>query len=406
VESRRQLRQEIQSIVEGVESSYLAAVETERELRTALDAQKAAALDQKDAGVAYAILEREAETNRELYDGVLQRMKEIGVAAELRASNVFVIDPAQPPLRPSSPRKGVNLALALVFGLLGGVASAFLAERLDDTVKTPQDVERELRLPNLAIVPNLELLDHPRKPWLGKRARKVLPWLTATAGTAALAESDLAFEPDAAVAEAYRAVRTGILLSRAGEPPRTILFTSATGGEGKTVSLLNTAIMFAQLGPPILVVDADLRRPRCHDGLGIDNDIGLTEVLTGQIEAVKAIHPTKSPLSILPSGAKAPNPTELLGSSQMRDFLASMRKRYAYVLIDAPPLLPVSDSVVLSTLVDGVVLVVDRSATPRRMVLEARARLSAARAKVLGVVLNRVDVEDPGYAHYTQGYYS
>jgi len=420
-ESRRRLRQEVQTIVAGIESEYLAALNEETALRAKADEQKTAALELKDASVEYAILEREADTNRQLHDSVLERMKEMGVAAELRASNAFVIDPAYPPGRPSSPKQLLNLALGLLLGLAGGIALALGADYLDNTLGSADDVERFLGLATLGVVPDLARLEASSQPrlsagrFLAQRASisRARLLLSSTLGRPAPAppsptarrEVNIQFDPDAAVTEAYRSIRTSLLLSRASEPPRTILFTSATGGEGKTVTALNTAIMFAQLGPPVVLIDADLRRPRCHDGLGVENGAGLTEVLTGRIDTDESLSTAGGALSFLRSGVKPPNPTELLGSGQMRGLLIELRKRFSYVLIDSPPLLPVSDSVVLSQLVDGVVLVIDQPGTPRPMIRQAYAQLASAGAKVLGVVLNRVDPQGPGYSQYGPGYY-
>jgi capsular exopolysaccharide synthesis family protein len=362
-----------------------------------MDAQKAAALRLKDASVEYAILEHDAETARALYGSVRQRIQETSVAAELRSSNVFVIDAAAPPLDPSSPRVGRNLAFAVLLGLLGGIGLALLAEYLDNRLTSPQEVERYLRLASLGLVPDFAPVEAGWSRQLGARlgSRRALlsPPKPGSKAVAVIA-GDAA---PVAVTEAYRSIRTSILLSQAGEPPRTILFTSSGESEGKTTTALHMALMFARLGQPVLVIDADLRRPCCHRLLGVPNATGLTEVLAGHEGKLRRLEVQKTELFFLGAGSVPPNPTELLGSERMREVLGRLRERFAYVLIDAPPLAPVSDSVVLSTLVDGVVLVVDQQKTPRQTVRDARARLSYARAKVLGVVLNRCDAEAGGY---------
>jgi capsular exopolysaccharide synthesis family protein len=209
-----------------------------------------------------------------------------------------------------------------------------------------------------------------------------------------------AHEPGSVVAEAYRSIRARLLISQAGEAPRVILFTSAIQGEGKTTTMLNTAAMFAQLGSPVAVVDADLRRPRCHKILGIRNEMGLTEVLTGQTATVPEIRVFDSPLFFLPSGVTPPNPSELFGSTKMKETIASLRERYAYVLIDSPPLSSVSDALVLTGLVDGVVLVVDQQRTPREMIRESCEKLSHVDGKVFGVVLNRASPQANPYGEH------
>jgi capsular exopolysaccharide synthesis family protein len=399
-EVRRRLVQEVRSIAAGIESTYLAAKAREDELRAQLGAQKAAALRLEDAAVEYAILEHDAETARQLYGSVRQRIQETNVAAELRASNVFVIDEAAPPLDSSSPRTGRNLAFALLLGLMGGVGFAFLGEYLDSRLRGPQDVERSVGLASLGVVPDFA----PAEAGWPRLAANVRANVRNGRGLLAPprarpADPIAAEDPPAAVTEAYRAIRTSILLSQAGEPPRTILFTSGSAAEGKTTTVLHMALMFARLGEPVLVIDADLRRPSCHRVLGVRNGPGLTEVLAGHEGRLRRLHVQKTDVYFLGAGSIPPNPTELLGSQRMREVLARLQKRFAFVLIDAPPLGPVSDSVVLSTLVDGVVLVVDQQRTSRQRVRDARARLAWARAKVLGVVLNRSDAEGGAYPY-------
>jgi capsular exopolysaccharide synthesis family protein len=396
-EVRRRLVEEVRSIAAGIESVYLAAQAREDALRSQMDAQRAAALRLEDAAVEYAILEHDAETARQLYGSVRQRIQETNVAAELRASNVFVIDEASPPLAPSSPRTGRNLAFGLLLGLMGGVGLALLAEYLDNRLRGPQDVERFLGLASLGVVPDFAPMEGVWSRQLNANAGGVRGLIAPPRGDTIdwVVDED----PPAAVTEAYRSIRTSILLSQAGEPPRTILFTSGRAAEGKTTTVLHMALMFARLGTPVLVIDADLRHPSCHRVLGVRNGPGLTEVLAGHEGKLRRLEVQKTELFFLGAGSVPPNPTELLGSQRMREVLARLQKRFAYVLIDAPPLTPVSDSVVLSTLVDGVVLVVDQQRTARQTVRDARARLAYARAKVLGVVLNRSDADGSAYPY-------
>jgi capsular exopolysaccharide synthesis family protein len=409
-ETRRQLREEIQKVVMGVEAAYLSAMVRERALRDKIEEQKMESLSMKDAAVQYTILAREVDTNRQLYDSVLQRMKETGVAAELRASNVSIIDYAQPPPTPSKSLKK-NLLLSALMGLIGGVGLGLVLECLDNTLKTPEEVERYLCLPPLGVVPdflNLNGRTHaPRKPHtLPQRLRS-----QAYSNEYTLVSSH---HPRAVVTETYRTLRAAILLSRAAEPPKTILFTSSIHREGKTVTVINTAIVFAQMGVRVLVIDADLRHPDCHRVLGIENGVsltaymaglGLTEVLTGQRMPEEVIRPTVLPhLFLLSAGSSPPDPAELVGSRKMQEFLASLQEHYDYILIDSPPVMPVSDAVLLSTIVDGVVLVVNTQETSKYVVKGARTRLSYARAKILGVVLNRVNLQSGDYVYY-QGPY-
>ncbi len=217
----------------------------------------------------------------------------------------------------------------------------------------------------------------------------------------------LSHHPLSVVNEAYRTLRTAILLSQAGESPRTVLFTSAMGGEGKTATVVNTAIIFAQMGIKVLVIDADLRRPSCHKVLRSRNGTGLANLLTGQGELEEVIKPTAvNNLSLLSAGSVPPNPSELVGSKKMHESLISLQERYDYILIDSPPVMPVSDAVLLSTMVDGVVLVVGAQETPKNIVKTTISRLDYARAKILGTVLNRVNMHSREYEDYYHHYYS
>jgi capsular exopolysaccharide synthesis family protein len=364
-----------------------------------MEEQRTMALGLKDAAVEYGILAREADANLQLYNSVLQRMKEMGVAAELRASNVILVDEAEPPLEPAKPRKLFTLLLGILAGLGGGVALAFFSEYQDNTLRTPQEVERYLHLPSLGVVPDFALVDDQSTATRASLTQTdLLPEITANVGK----ELVLSFHPLSMVTEAYRELRTAILLSRAEEPPKTLLFTSSVPEEGKTTTTLNTAIVFSQMGVRVLVIDADLRRSGCHKPLGMWNGFGLTEILTGQRreahEVIKAL-PMQN-LFFLCSGTAAPNPTELVGSKKMYDTLASLREQYDYILIDAPPVRGISDAVMLSTMVDGVVLVTNAQRTMKQLVKEAQARLNYARANVLGVVLNKGDSGTEIYPTY------
>jgi capsular exopolysaccharide synthesis family protein len=396
-ETQFRLKSEIEKVVEGLQSSYLAAQAKEQELRAHMEEQKAAALALKDAAVKFGMLEREVDTNRQLYDSVLQRIKEIGVATEGRISNVSVIDNAIRPLRPSKPRKTVDLALSALIGLMAGLGLAFVLEYFDVTLKTPQEIERYLRLPNLAAIPDCASIGDRRR-YLHD-ALMIPSNSRATAGSAVVISSP---ETQTVLAtEAYRILHTSLLLTQPNEPPRIILFTSSGQGEGKTTTALNTAATFTQMGARVLVIDADLRHSSCHRVLGAPNGAGLTELLTGQRTLAEVVHSLPNPLLFLvSSGSHPPNPVAILGSERMREVLAQARKQYDYILIDAPPVMPVADSVWLSVLVDGVVLVVNSQKTPNYVVKEARERLSRARARLLGVVLNQVSMRNGEYAYY------
>jgi capsular exopolysaccharide synthesis family protein len=409
-ETQKHLNQEIFKAIEASQSAYAAALAKEKTLRKSLDEQKALAFAEKDSAVQGAMLAREVDTNKQLYDNVLQRMKETGVAAQVRASNVFIVDRAEPPHGPSKPRRSLDLLVSVIIGLAGGLGLPFLLESLDDTLSNPEKVERYLRLPNLALVPDFGRMNGaslaPVLPvalsWKGRKKPSGVNECTHTQHT------DLVIGEGrrSVIGEAYRTLRSAMLLSRAGEPPRTTLVTSAINSEGKTVTAVNVAASLAQMDLSVLIIDADLRRPRCHRIFKLKNDIGLTEVLTGMSDPDMVIVKTAMPqLDILKAGSRPPNPAELLGSRMMRETLNYLRGKYQFVVIDSPPIMLVSDALSLSTMVDGTLVVVNSSQTAKNLVRMTCSRLDFVGAKILGVALNMVDLTGPEY-YYKDYYYS
>jgi len=397
-ETRRKLEKEVVSVVGGIESAYLGSLAKERNLRDAAERQKSVALNLKDAAVEYAVLAREVDTNRQLYDNVFHRVKEIGVSTELNASNVTVIDGAVPPIKPSKPKVWLYLLVSAFVGLTGALGLALFREYLDNTLQTPEDIERYLHLPSLAAIPDFSRLNGQTLP--EKIAAELLPVPSKFRNQLLISQ-----HPHSIISEAYSMLQTSILFSRAGDPPRTILFASANPGEGKTVTVLNTGIALARTGAFVLIIDADLRSSRCHKLLGLEIEQGLTEVLTGQEDVYNVMQPTGIDfLSLLASGMTPEAPAALLGSSKMQSLLMEMRTDFAFILIDSSPIMPVTDAVRLATLVDGVILVVNSQTTPNHVVKEAYNRLSYARANILGVLLNQVDMNDQKISDYYPRY--
>ena len=401
---RDQLQERLNNVkaeaARGVEARYEAALDKEQKLQEELDRARGQALNLNDASVEYAILQREVDTNRELYNSVLSRMKDVGLAAQAQASNIVIIDEAEQPGSPTSPNKTRAIAQNSILALAGAIGLCFLLEFLDNTVKSPEDAERLLHLPNLGAIPLFSSMPK-RLPYAPRRIKP--PTESALAGLPPAASNELAGNMGAysIVGEAYRTLRTGILLSRADSPPKMILFTSAKSGEGKTVTSANTALLFAHNGSRVVLVDADLRRPRCHKVFAVENHMGLTEVLIGSREVQQVLRSTSTDrLFLLSSGSIPPNPTELLGSKKMRHVLEQLAEDFDVVIVDSPPVLPVSDAMILSTIVDGVVLVVGSDNTPKNQVLAACMRLEYARAKIFGVVLNKVDMRSHDYKYY------
>ncbi len=427
---KSQLNLEIQNSIKGIESSYQQSLEKEHELEAEMQRQRAVTMSLNDAAVQYAILQRDVDTYRQLYNAVLKRMKDVGVDAEAETSNISIVDKATAPRIPSYPKKMRDLMVSGILGLLGALGLAFLLDYLDNTLKDPEEAERYLRLPNIGIIPEFSRLNSSAYGPRGYAPVKALTAMLASGedapkaltngsngngangsgGRTASAIQELVTEHGtySALGEAYRNLRTALLLSRAGAPPKVTLITSAIAGEGKTVTAVNTAAMLAQLGASVLLIDADMRRPRCHRVLDLDNNLGLTEVLTGVRDLHDLIRPTVVPnLFVLSSGSVPPNATELVGSSKMHQVVTQLQQIYDYVVIDSPPVMPVSDALLLSTIVDGVLLVTNASRTPKQQVRAARARLEYARAKIFGTVLNKVRVHHSEYQYYYhQGYYT
>ena len=394
--------------VSALQSQYDESAEKEKEIAAELDKQKAETLNLNSSAAQYAMLQREVDTNRELYNAILTREKDVEMSGSVESKNVSVINSAEVPGGPTSPKKLLALMLASFGGLGLGLGLAFVVEMTDNTLKNPEEAENYLKLPNLGVVPEFSSVNGksayaPRElmnaSGEGGRPSTVLPpgrELVTTHGSYSR------------VGEAYRNLRTALLLSRAGGPPKVTLITSAMSREGKTVTAVNISVMLSQLGGNVLLIDADLRRARCHRVLAVDNHLGLTEVLTGSREIHEMIRATEiDNLFFLGAGSVPPNPTELLNSPRMAEVMALLRDHYEYIVIDSAPVLPVSDSMVLSKLTDGVVLVANGSATPRQQVKNACARLEYARAKILGLVLNKVKIHSPDYHYYYhQDYYS
>ncbi|MBI4461804.1 MAG: polysaccharide biosynthesis tyrosine autokinase [Acidobacteria bacterium] len=412
------LAQERARLAAHLRQEYEAARRRERLLAQAFEEQQRQANQIAERSVAYNILKREVDTNQQLYEGLLQRLKEAGVSAGLKASNIRIVDAASPPEKPVKPRVALNLALAVLLGLGLGVGVAFLQEYLDNSLKSADDVERYLRLPALALIPAVESLDGERRGVSGLYDRGKRRWLEARTEaddeTPALAPPAPAWyridgngaEPSgrAALAEAFRSLRTSVLLSTAERPPRSLLITSSQPAEGKTTVSLNLAISLAQLGQRVLLIDADMRRPCLHKALALADSGGLASYLAGQQDWPALVQPTGvEGLAALVCGPIPPNPAELLFSQRMRSLLDEALADYPFVALDSPPLLHVADARILAALVDGVLLVVRGGSTPRELVQRAQASARDVGANLLGVVLNNLDVraDDDYYYRYT-----
>jgi succinoglycan biosynthesis transport protein ExoP len=403
-EVKNTLATERKRVAERIANDYDAAVRREGLVDQAFRAQQKQANDVAGKAVQYNILKREVETNKQLYEGLLQRLKEAGVSAGLKASNIRIVDAAVPPTAPVKPQVALNLGLALALGLCCAVGVAFLLEHLDNTLKSAADVERFLRLPALAMIPAAESVNgHRRGVYAlasrskrlgngdGESLQKPEGWV----------RIDQAGPKTSALSEAFRSLRTSVLLSSAERPPRSLLVTSAQPSEGKTTVSFNLSISLTQLGRRVLLIDADLRRPNIHRALGIRGAQGVVSYLTGQQDWPAVVIPTSvNGLEVIPCGPVPPNPAELLSSDRMRELIRQATAEYDTVVLDSPPLLNVADGRVLATQVEGVVLVVKGNATPRELAQRAQGYARDVGANIIGVVLNNIDVRQGDYYYY------
>ena len=320
-------------------------------------------------------------------------MKQAGISAGLRSSNVNIVDYAEIPRTTFAPRKTISLGLGLVLGFVLAVGVVFLAENLDKTIKTPDQIEALLALPSLGVIPKIE----------GDSGRRLL--LPAEGGIVDQ-EDPAIINAGSRIWEAYRSLRTSILLSCSGRQPQTLLITSTFSGEGKTTTASNTSIVFSQTGSPTLLIELDMRKPRLANEFGLSKVKGMSSFLSGNSDLASQIQKTKIPnLSILTSGPIPPNPAELIGSKRMSQALGILSQHFKYIIIDSPPVLSVTDARLLTSYVDGVILVVHGGKTNKNAIRRASDHLHQVGAKVLGTLINNVNVDSPEYSYYYKQYY-
>jgi capsular exopolysaccharide synthesis family protein len=383
-------------IVTSMQRRYEAAVSRENLLRRSYEEQKGTTTQQTRDQIDLLAMSQALETNKQYLNTLLQRARELQVSSGTRSNEVTIATYSRLPKSPVGPPRLRNIIIGFFLSLAAGIGLAFLLDFLDDTVKSVDDVDRYIHLPALALIPAGR--ERPRLPGLPGASPPPMP-----SNTTALAMISDVRSP---IAEAYRHLRTSLLLSSAGQPPRTILVTSSQPSEGKTTTAINTAYMLAQTGAEVVIVDCDLRRPRLHAHFDVPNTKGLTNWLSGEtdIDSLLQSYQVNGNLKLLTSGPVPPNPAELLGSDEMRRLLGILSERFAHVVIDTPPAISFTDASILSTMVDGVVLVVHGGRSSRAVVRRAKQQLLDVGAHIFGVVLNNVKLETQNY--YYSGYYS
>ncbi len=375
----RQIASEVALIKQSVQADYQAALNEEQSLAKMVEDLKSEVTDFRNRNIQYTILQREVDTNRSLYEGLLQRYKEIGVAGGVGVNNISIVDSAEVPGSPYTPRLSRNLAIALMLGLMFGGAAAFAREHLDDTFKSPEDVEDNLGIPLLGIIPMVGVIDDPKALFDDQRSP---------------------------VAEAYRSLRTALQFSTSGGVPKSLLITSSRASEGKSTTALTLSRNFAQIGLRVLLIDADLRKPSLHRYTGLDQNVGLTNFLAGGTMPPEALQRTDmAGLTIMTSGPLPPNPAELLAGAKMMSLLNIASEKYDLVVIDGPPVAGLADAPLLSSMISGTLLVIDAKGTRRGVAKAALKRLAFARAQIVGAVINKLDLATNGYSYgYGYGY--
>jgi len=388
------LRRAPAQILGAMKKKYEAAEAQYKGLVSAYSQAHGKTTAQTKAEIDLAAMTQQLTTDEQYLNTLLQKQRELNAISGDAGTNVAIANYSRLPREPVGPARLRTILVAFLLSLMAGVGLAFLLDFLDDSVKSIDDIDRYIHLPALALIPAAR----------NEKAR--LPAQTEAPGSNPSTALALVTDVRSPIAEAYRHLRTSLLLSSAGNPPKTILITSSQPSEGKTTTAINTAFMLAQTGAEVLIIDCDLRRPRLHANFNLSNARGLTNYLSGEspIDDVLQSYDRVPNLKLLTSGPIPPNPAELLGSEEMRKLLQSLSERFTHIIVDSPPAISFTDAAILSTFVDGVILVVHGGRSSRAVVRRARQQLLDVGAHIFGVVLNNVKAESHGY--YGGGYYS
>ncbi len=393
---RSAMQAELDRVRARAESDYSIALEAEQNARQGFDAQKAIALETNDKAIQFGLAKQEADESRDLYEDMLKKLKEAGVLEGLRSTNITVVDQARTPARPSRPYAPVYVPISLGLGIVLGVCAALFIELTDTSVHTVEELEVISQAPVIAVLPLYKMSSGLSLPRLDYAARGT------KAGDGPLVPF-AASDPGSFYVETVRALRTALLLSRSTLPPRVIKVTSPLAKEGKSTLVMNLGAILAQQGAKVLLVDADLRRPRLHELAGKYSSIGLSTMLSSSMEADNGVLevPTVPGLYLVPSGPIPPFPAELLGSPRMKCLVESWRQKFDFVLMDSPPLLPVTDSMVLNQFTDFHLLVVRFATTPKAAFRQSYNYIAQqAEPGTLGVVVNAFEQHSQEYQQY------
>ena len=378
------ISEEIANIIGSIHSTYLIARAREKALEGAVTQAKAEAQILNEKAMEYSVLKRKVDSESDIYSELVRRANETRVTQDMQFNNNIIIrEKAEAPRSPIKPKRKTNVMLAALLGLFGGVAIAFLLEYLDTTIKSQEDVEDAVGLPFLGVIPSFTA-DEPEPT----------------------SELFTYTYPKSSITESIRSIRTNILFSAAEAPLKKLLVTSAGPQEGKSTTVINLGIIFAQGGKRVLIVDSDLRRPRIHKAFNVTRDRGLTNLIMNEAKPEQVIVNTKVPnLSVIPCGPIPPNPSELLGLTRMQEIIDELGHQFDIILFDSPPIVAVTDAVVLSKKVDGVVLIIKAGRTTSEMVLKAKKQLTDVTAHILGAVLNDFNIRGEGYRYYYYYHY-
>jgi succinoglycan biosynthesis transport protein ExoP len=382
-EKNAELQREVDLLVDGTLRRFIEIGEKIKEQLRRKSEITEALNDLERKKFEWDRLQAEVVQRQKIHEEAAAKLKEISYATGVSLSEITVVDPAEVPKAPVRPKPALNLTMAAVIGLLGGIGLAFFFEYLDDTIKGPEDVERYLRTPLLGIIPTFARSENESKRDLQ------------------------AFnEPKSTISETFRSIRTGILFSSPDREPASLLIWSAGSGEGKTMVSINLAIAMAQAGSRVVIVDGDLRRPRVHTAFSVEGEDGLSSYLSGQkdIEALLVKTQVEN-LTLVPAGPTPPNPSELLGAERMRNLVKILLERFDKVVIDSPPAMIVTDALLLASIVDGLIQVVSASNVSRKVLARSLEQMSKMGGRTIGAVLNKVRSKKGSYDYYSGYYY-